>query len=316
MEFLRPTPEEAYQTLRAMKSVALADGRLDESERHLLRSIQRVLGTEHRVEEIPTVEPAELARVLQEQRVRRQLINGLFAMSMIDERTAPEERVLIQRIARALDVSEAEMQALERFVEGELEILGADALRRIWASGRLHGVWSDEALAKIVGALGGAPEDVRLAARYRALEHEAAGSLGRECWLYYDRNGFALPGEQGAGPAASVLHDWTHVLSGYGTDPEGEVLLACFRAGAQGQDPFSFVFLVLLQYHLGVGVPLSGPQSPSFGSDAALRAFERGAALQLDLAAWDYWGDAKEPLERLRVRYAIAPPAPRGAAPA
>jgi hypothetical protein len=41
MELKIPSQEQAYWGLRAMKTVALADGVLDDSERHLLASIQR-----------------------------------------------------------------------------------------------------------------------------------------------------------------------------------------------------------------------------------------------------------------------------------
>ena len=44
----------------------------------------------------------------------------------------------------------------------------------------------------------------------------------------------------------------THVLSGYTTDPDGEVQVASFHAGYRRKDPFTFVFFVLLQFHLGV----------------------------------------------------------------
>jgi hypothetical protein len=45
MELKIPSQEQAYWGLRAMKTVALADGVLDDSERHLLASIQRIFGT-------------------------------------------------------------------------------------------------------------------------------------------------------------------------------------------------------------------------------------------------------------------------------
>lgn len=42
MELKIPTPEQAYWGLRAMKTVAMANGRFAEAERHMLRSIQSV----------------------------------------------------------------------------------------------------------------------------------------------------------------------------------------------------------------------------------------------------------------------------------
>ncbi len=45
MELKMPTAEQAHWGLRAMKTVALADGALDDAERHMLASVQTILGT-------------------------------------------------------------------------------------------------------------------------------------------------------------------------------------------------------------------------------------------------------------------------------
>lgn len=46
MELRMPTAEQAHWGLRAMKTVALADGILD-AERQMLASVQTILGTHH-----------------------------------------------------------------------------------------------------------------------------------------------------------------------------------------------------------------------------------------------------------------------------
>jgi tellurite resistance protein len=58
MELKTPDPEQAYWGVRAMKSVAMADGALDASELHMVESIQRILGTTHTLEEIAPITPA------------------------------------------------------------------------------------------------------------------------------------------------------------------------------------------------------------------------------------------------------------------
>ena len=58
MELKMPTPEQAYWGLRAMKTVAMADGALDDAERQMLTSIQTILGTNHPVESLAPVTPA------------------------------------------------------------------------------------------------------------------------------------------------------------------------------------------------------------------------------------------------------------------
>ena len=44
MELKMPTAEQAHWGLRAMKTVALSDGALDDAERQMLTSVQTMLG--------------------------------------------------------------------------------------------------------------------------------------------------------------------------------------------------------------------------------------------------------------------------------
>ena len=62
MELKIPSPEQAYWGLRAMKTVAMADGTLDDAELHMLASVQQVFGTTHASEQLSPITPADLAR--------------------------------------------------------------------------------------------------------------------------------------------------------------------------------------------------------------------------------------------------------------
>jgi hypothetical protein len=55
MELKIPSPEQAYWGLRAMKTVALADGTLDDAELHLLGSVQQIFGTTHAPEQLSPI---------------------------------------------------------------------------------------------------------------------------------------------------------------------------------------------------------------------------------------------------------------------
>jgi len=44
-----------------MKTVALADGTLDDAELHLLASVQQIFGTTHAPEQLSPITPADLA---------------------------------------------------------------------------------------------------------------------------------------------------------------------------------------------------------------------------------------------------------------
>lgn len=107
----------------------------------------------------------------------------------------------------------------------------------------------------------------------------------------------------------SLTRDCTHVLSGYGTDPDGEVQVACFSAGYRRQDPFIFVFFVLLQFHAGIRMtPITKARTGFFDPEKALIALQCGAAMNVDLTdGWDYWPVMGEQVEELRRRYNILP---------
>jgi len=254
MEFTMPNPEQAYWGLRAMKTVALADGALDPSERHMMESVQRIFGTTYELEQLAAVTPVELAQAFLDPQLRKQLVQGLVVMSLIDGKASPQEADLVEQFARTLDVSAPEVTNLRHVLKREILHLRLDLVRRVWLRPKVKEIWNREGLRgllKFVRGMIGAYEDEALAARYRAFEHYPAGSLGRTYWEYCRKNQFALPGEKGGAPEQILFHDCAHILSGYGTAPEEEVQVACFSAGFQRREPWIFVFFVLLQISRG-----------------------------------------------------------------
>lgn len=312
MELKLPSPEQAYWGLRAMKSVALADGELRASEIHLIESMQRVFGTTYQPEQLTAITPADLARALPDQQIRRQLINGLVVMSLIDQELSSQEADLVEAFAQAMDVSLPEVKDLQHVLKGEIFRLRLDLARRVWLKEKVQEIWNHEGirgLLKFVGGMMGKYEDAALAARYQALEHYPAGTLGRAYWEYCRTNEFALPGEKGGAAEPILFHDCAHVLSGYGTAPEEEVQVACFSAGFQRRDPFTFIFFVLLQFHVGIRMtPITQARTGFFDPEKAFIALRRGAAMNVDLNnGWDYWPVMGEQVEELRRRYNILP---------
>jgi tellurite resistance protein len=312
MELKMPSPEQAYWGLRAMKTVALADGALDASELHMMESIQRIFGTTYRLERLDPITPAELARAIPDRQIRRQLVNGLIVMSLIDRETSSPEADLVEQFAQALEVCVPEVKDLRHLLKGEILRLRLDLVRRFWLREKVNEIWNIEGIRgidKFLRGMIGRYEDAALAARYQALEQYPSGSLGRAYWEYCRRNGFPLPGEKGGAAEPILFHDCAHILSGYSTDPEGEVQVACFSAGFQRRDPFTFVFFVLLQFHLGIRMtPITNARTGFFDPEKALTAIRRGAAMNVDLNnGWDYWPVMGEQVEELRRRYNILP---------
>lgn len=312
MELKLPSSEQAYWGLRAMKTVAMADGTFARSEHHMMESIQRIFGTTHDVEQLASISPAELARSFPDPQLRRQLVQGLVIMTLIDGKTTPQEAALVEQFAQALEVDAPEVKNLRHILKGEILQLRLDLVRRFWLRPKVNEVWSKEGLRglyKFVRGMMGRYENKELATRYQALQHYPSGSLGRSLWEYWHANGFALPGEKGGAPEQILFHDCAHVLSGYGTAPEEEVQVACFSAGFQRREPWIFVFFVLLQFHVGIRMtPITAAQTGMFDPLKAMIAIRRGAAMNVDLNdGWDYWTVIGEQVEELRRRYNILP---------
>jgi len=312
MELKMPNHEQAYWGLRAMKTVALADGTLSDAEQRLLESVQRMHGTSYSLEQLEPITPEELAQELTDPQLRRQLVQGLIVMSLIDQELSSVESERIEAFARALDVDIPEIKDLRYMLKREILHLRLDLARRFWLKEKVIGVWNTEGIGgiyKIVRGLMGKCEDAALAARYQTLEHYPAGSLGRDYWEYCRKNGFALPGEKGGAPEQILFHDCAHILSGYGTAPEEEVQVACFSAGFQRRDPFTFILFVLLQFHLGIRMtPITEARTGFFDPEKAMIAVRRGAAMNVDLnGGWEYWPVMGEQVEELRRRYNILP---------
>ena len=312
MELKMPSQEQVYWGLRAMKTVALADGPLIASEVHLLDSVQRMHGTTYPLEQLETITPADLARELPDPQLRHQLVQGMIVMSLIDQGVSSQEADLVEQFTQALEVNIPEVKDLRYLLEREILQLRLDLARRFWLREKVIGIWNNEGIRgiyKLVCGFMGKHEDASLASRYQALEQYPPGSLGRSLWEYWRKNGFALPGEKGGAPELILFHDCAHVLSGYGTAPEEEVRVACFSAGFQRRDPFTFVLFVLLQFHMGIRMtPITEARTGFFNPEKAMIAVRRGAAMKVDLNnGWDYWPVMGEQVEELRRRYNILP---------
>jgi len=312
MELKMPNHEQAYWGLRAMKTIAMADGVLNESERHMLSSVQQVIGTTYDVEELTPITPLELAQALPDPQLRKQLVQGLIVVSLIDGKPDRQETALVEQFAQALEVDAPEVKDLRFLLKGEMLRLRLDLARRFWLREKVQEIWNNEGIrgiSKFVRGMMGKYENKELAARYKTLEHYPAGSLGRSYWEYCRNNGFALPGEKGGAAEQVLFHDCAHVLSGYGTTPEEEVQVACFSAGFQRRDPWAFVFFVLLQFQAGIRMtPITTARTGMFDPLKAMIAIRRGAAMNIDLNnGWDYWPVMGEQVEELRRRYNILP---------
>jgi len=304
MAFHLPDPAYVQLVLRGLKSVAAVDGALNTQERAILNAAQEVLQSNYEIDALERITPEELAAELSEE-LREQILNGMIIMSLIDEHASQSEVDMIQSFAKALGVTVNELHNMQQIVDGNILRLKLDVARRVWLMDHIRDGWKEGGVKwalKAAATLKGIKEDTVLANRYRTLADYPEGTVGRIYFDHMREEGFALPGEKGSQIEAVVCHDMTHLLSGYGTDPRGETLTACFSAGYRGKDPFTFVFFVLCQNHLGLfSAPFAGKERGCFEPAKAIEALHRGSQVKVDLSyGWDAWSIMDKPIEVAR----------------
>lgn len=313
MRLQLPTLIQAEPILRAFHSVSLVTSRVDERQRAMIDAAARVLGATVPPDSLTPISAEALAQAVTDPAIRAQAIQGMIVLSLIDEEASDAELGLIESYAAALGVAPDELRNLRQLIDDQTMALRFDVGRRVWFMDRLKKAWHEGGLrwlARTVATLE-LSDDQPLAAKYRELAEYPEGSLGRCYHDHMREQGFPLPGEKGSQVEPVFIHDLTHLLSGYGTDAAGEVLAASFSAGNRGKDPFTYIFFVLCQFHLGVRFsPFADAATGAFDPAQALWAARRGMEVNVDLSEdWDYWSDLRRPVSEVREALGMTLPA-------
>jgi hypothetical protein len=154
--------------------------------------------------------------------------------------------------------------------------------------------------------------DQGLADRYRNLAGLPVGSLGYEFWSFYDRHHFVFPGQAGAvNEIFATPHDCTHLLSGYDTTPQGELLVSTFTARMHPVFPMEgHILPVIYSWHLGIEFnQLAGSYRGALDPAKFWVAWERGRATVGDTFAtgFDFWERVEQPLDAVRAEAGVPP---------
>lgn len=299
--------------MRALKCVAMANGVFEQRERDLMLAVQKIFATPVDIDALEPITPGQLATAITDPQLRKQLVCGMLVMAMIDGEASPAETDLCEAYRAALDVDAYEVATVRKLSHGHFMLARFDVLRRFWAGERYLDDAKKRGLLWVLKGLAASfkiAENPELTARYRATGAYPEGTLGR---AYYDSmvdNGFPFPGEKGCGPETIILHDLTHVISGYGTDPSSEICVSAFHAGYRRQEPFTFILFTMIQFQLGIKIaPLAEPTKLKFEPERVLEALRRGSLMCADLTdgTWDYWADMRLPLAEVRAKYGVVP---------
>jgi hypothetical protein len=309
------TDQAASLVLGALRRIATASGdrpmtaadrrALDAFDRFVLR---RDPATD--LDDLPETSPTQLAAALQSADVRNHVVQFLIVMALVD-RVIDEAKIpVVIDYAKALHVHEDAVRQLAELGRGNLAWVRADVQRQNLLS--ITGQALDVSVDEWILPYRGDHADPKLADRYRALGKLPNGTLGRTFFEFYRTKQFPFPGEpQGLNERFASRHDTTHILSGYDTSPQGELLVSTFTAGMHPKEPMSgHILPVIMSWHMGIElVHLAGSTTGQLDPEKFWLAWERGAEVTIDVFAdtWDLWAVAAEPLDTLRKAYHVPP---------
>jgi hypothetical protein len=311
---------ETDATLRAMKHVATAGGAhpLSDADRIALQAAHTVVfGGEGALDPaaLTDITPAQLADVVAPAN-REHAAAFLAVMATVDGVVDATRIDAAVAFVAAFGLDEPYLRDLGDLAERKLAEVRADVARRNVRS--FTGADLDETLDEWIGVYREHP-DPELHARFEALRATPVGTFGRAFADFYDANGFAFPGvPESANQAFVVPHDSAHVLSGYDTSVQGEVLVSTFTAGMHPDDAIgAHVLPVIMVFHLGVPMnDFAGSSTGALDPRKFWVAWSRGDQVSGDTLShgWDFWQYADQPLDAVRVAMGVPPLDPADAA--
>ncbi len=306
--------QQAPVVLGAMKVVASAGGReaLSAADRSALTAFHRFMLRQDGaldIDALPESTARDVADAVPALADRDHVVQFLIVMALVDGAIDHAKIAEVDAFAQALGVREDAVLQLAEVGRGNLAWVRADVARQ-----NLRSITGHEVHATIdewIQPYRKAP-DPALADRYRALATLPEGTLGRTFAEFYRDNGFSFAGEPtGLNERFASPHDSTHILSGYDTTPQGELLVSTFTAGMHPQEPMSgHILPVILSWHLGIRLAdLPGEIKGQLDPVKFWNAWERGSQVAVDVFSsdWSLWREAPVPIDELRARYRIPP---------
>ena len=302
-------PPQSRAILGAMRAIADADGAntLTDADRHTLVAAGRYgLGLDRPVDPdaVLPVTPAELALALDGSGTEDFATRFCAVMALVDGTIDDKKLEFVAAYASALGLTADYVAELAETARGHVTEALADMTRQnlLSVTGR---EWNLDDASGWLLPYEGDQATPELTARYQELGALAEGTLGRAFYDWYTGHGFAFPGTPGAlNEAFATPHDSTHILSGYSTTPQGELLVSTFTAGMHPEEPMEgHILPVIYSWHLGVKInDVAGSFHGALDPEKFFVAWDRGAATTGDFFArdWDFWTTAARSVEDLR----------------
>ncbi|MUG96958.1 hypothetical protein F7734_33320 [Scytonema sp. UIC 10036] len=302
--------QELPLVLGALMSVAAQPEALTPQEYQFLQVIDQMHESFVAVDDLCPIAARQIGEIITDPHRRTRLLQMAMVMAMVDGNIKPHQQKVLRSLAEALCVNEQGLRVLHKAANGHKLLVQIDMMRRLMGKfvGEAYQKQGVTGIKKMIFPLlfnGG--EDSEVAWKYRRLGLLPTGTLGRTYWEHCTQRHFSFPGESGGIPEQMVFHDFGHILSGYDTDPQGEIQQGAFQAGFIREDGFVFLLFALLHFHLGIQMaPVADASVGLFDIPLVMQALQRGAACKVDLSKnWNFWEVVEVPVEDLRDRYGI-----------
>jgi len=300
------SPDAVDAVLRAMRLVATGEGRhpLSEVARDaIVHAYTTVFGGRGALDvaALPRVTGDELAGAVGVES-RERACEILAVMAVVDGVVDPPRIDAAQGFAAALSIDAPFLRDLHSIEVGDLAAARSDIVARNIRS--FTGRWMGDDIDAWLMPYRDAPDET-LHVRYEGLDACAPGTFGHEFHQFYAKNGFDYPGRaDSANEAFTTPHDSAHVLSGYDTSLQGELLVSTFTAGMHPDDAMTaHVLPVILSWHLGIELAeFAGSATGKLDARKFWVAWDRGDRTIGDTLApdWDFWAHVHDPLEDVR----------------
>lgn len=267
---------------------------------------------------LPHIEPQDLAKAVGANRELAEHGAALIACASLADGQIDADRLRrVVEYAHAMHVSEGWVRDVLQVARGHLAWAMADMARR--NTSNFPG-WAnlDDTLPPMMPYEAQTDDDKRLAERFLVLEGLPKNTYGHQFWAHFRKHGFGFPGQPNAFTGIwAVPHDGLHVLSGYGTSIQGELLVSAFTGGMHRRDALRAQILpTIFEWHVGQEVTGIGKQQGALDPVKFLISWQRGDACTADVLSpdWDFFDVVHRDLEELRWAYGIPPLMPAHAA--
>ena len=303
-------PSKLPVVFRALRTAACGTDPCTGEVQSFLDAYAAIVGYRGPYGALETIEPDEVARAIEDRHQRKRLIQLASVASLVHRPVRRESAMYLRRLGKALATRDPILPVMDALSKGQRVRARMLSMRRMFRV-IVKEAYASEGMRGVLRFFGGLVFKLvvnkdRLWS-YKRLGLLPEGTLGREFWKHITNLGFGFPGELGGIPQTVAYHDVGHVLTGYSTQPEGEIQQGAFQAGNRREDGFVFLQFVLLQFHQGIRLtPVAKAETGLFDPHKVMWAVHRGSQVNVDIThRWSFWELMPLPLEETRRRLGL-----------